>query len=40
MIQFLRRHGYTVINLVEIRRPYTGEKITQTITVGEHEFNC
>ncbi len=39
MIGFLRRHGYTVINLVEIRKPYQGEVLTQTIQVGEHEFD-
>ncbi len=39
MISFLRRHGYTVINLVEIRRPYAGEKLTQKIKVGDHEFD-
>ena len=39
MIAFLRKRGYTVLNLVEIRKPYKGEKLTQTITVGEHEFD-
>ena len=39
MIGFLRKRGYTVLNLVEIRKPYQGEKLTQTITVGEHEFD-
>lgn len=39
MIGFLRKHGYTVINLVEIRKPYKGEQLTQTIQVGEHEFD-
>ncbi|MDE5891603.1 MAG: GNAT family N-acetyltransferase [Acetatifactor sp.] len=39
MIQFLRRHGYTVLNLVEIRKPYTGEKLTQKINVGNQEFD-
>ena len=40
MIGFLRKRGYTVLNLIEIRKPYKGEKLTQTITVGEHEFDC
>ncbi len=39
MIGFLRKHGYTVINLVEIRKPYKDEHLTQTIQVGEHEFD-
>ena len=32
-------NGYTVLNLIEIRRPYKDEKLTQIITVGEHEFD-
>ena len=39
MIEFLRKRGYTVLNLIEIRRPYKDEKLTQTIVVGEHEFD-
>ena len=39
MIEFLRKRGYTVLNLIEIRKPYKGEKLTQAITVGEHEFD-
>ena len=39
MIEFLRKRGYTVLNLIEIRKPYKGEKLTQTIIVGEHEFD-
>ncbi len=39
MIGFLRKHGYTVINLVEIRKSYKDEQLTQTIQVGEHEFD-
>lgn len=39
MIEFLRKRGYTVLNLIEIRKPYKDEKITQTIAVGEHEFD-
>ena len=39
MIEFLRKRGYTVLNLIEIRKPYKSEKLTQTITVGEHEFD-
>lgn len=39
MIEFLRKRSYTVLNLIEIRKPYKGEKLTQTITVSEHEFD-
>lgn len=39
MIEFLRKRGYTVLNLIEIRKPYKGEKLTQTIAVGEQEFD-
>ena len=39
MIRFLRKRGYTVLNLIEIRKPYKGEKLSQTIQVGEHEFD-
>ena len=39
MIGFLRKRGYTVLNLIEIRKPYKDEKLNQTITVGEHEFD-
>lgn len=39
MIAFLRKRGYTVLNLIEIRRPHKDEKLTQTIAVGEHTFD-
>lgn len=39
MIEFLKKRGYTVLNLIEIRKPYKDEKLTQTIVVGEHEFD-
>ena len=39
MIEFLRKRGYTVLNLIEIRKPYEGEQFTQTISVGAHYFN-
>ena len=39
MIEFLRKRGYTVLNLIEIRKPHPGERLTQTIAVGEHEFD-
>ncbi len=39
MIEFLRKRGYTVLNLVEIRKPYKGERLAQTIAVGDHKFD-
>ena len=39
MIGFLRKRGYTVLNLIEIRKPYKGEKLTQTMAVGDHKFD-
>ena len=39
MIEFLRKRGYTVLNLIEIRKPYKDEKLMRTIAVGEHEFD-
>jgi ribosomal protein S18 acetylase RimI-like enzyme len=39
MIAFLRKRGYTVLNLIEIRKTYAGEKTTQIIKVGENEFD-
>ncbi len=39
MISFLRKHGYTVLNLIELRKPYPDERLTQKIQVGEHEFD-
>ena len=37
MIEFLRKRGYTVLNLIE--KPYKDEKLTQTIVLGEHKFD-
>lgn len=39
MIEFLRKRGYTVLNLIEIRKPYEGEQFTQVISVGDHHFD-
>lgn len=39
MISFLRKHGYTVLNLIEVRKPYPGEKLTREIPVGDHSFD-
>lgn len=39
MIHFLRSKGYTVLNMIEIRRPYQGEKLASTIQVGNNDFD-
>lgn len=39
MIQFLRSKGYTVLNMIEIRKPYEGERLTTTIHVESEAFD-
>lgn len=39
IIEFLKSRGYTVLNLIEIRKPYTGEKLTRMIQVDENQFD-
>ena len=39
MIQFLRSKGYTVLNLIEIRKPYKGEELKTTIRVEDTVFD-
>lgn len=39
MIAFARKHGYTVLNLIEIRKAYPGERTARRIRVGDHEFD-
>ena len=39
MIAFLRKHGYTVLNLIELRKPWAGEHCNQKIRVGKNEFD-
>ena len=39
MIQFLRAKGYTVLNMIEIRKPYEGEKLTTTIHVEKEALD-
>ncbi len=39
MIAFLRSKGYTVLNMIEIRKPYPGERLTTTIPVGDAVFD-
>ena len=39
MIEFLRKSGYSVLNLIEIRKPYSGEVLSRKIQLGEHVFD-
>lgn len=39
IIAFLRSKGYTVLNLIEIRKPFAGEKINSTVNVNGHSFD-
>lgn len=39
MIQFLRSKGYTVLNMIEIRKPYKGEQPETTIHVEKEAFD-
>lgn len=38
-IPFLKKRGYDVLNLIELRKRRPNEKITQKIKVGKYEFN-
>ena len=39
MISFLRSKGYTVLNMIEIRKPYRDEKLTTAIRVDKEVFD-
>ena len=39
MIAFLRSKGYTVLNMIEIRKPYRDETLTSKIEVGNESFD-
>lgn len=39
MIRFLKSRGYSVLNLIELRRPRTEESLTKRIFVGHQEFD-
>ena len=39
IINFLRSKGYTVLNLIEIRKAYPNEKLSDSIRVGNHIFD-
>jgi ribosomal protein S18 acetylase RimI-like enzyme len=38
IIHFLRKRGYTVLNLLELRKPRSGERLERRIKVREEEF--
>lgn len=39
IISFLTKRGYNVLNLIELRRPRSGEGSAEKIRVGKHEFD-
>ncbi len=39
MIRFLASKGYTVLNMIEIRKPYKNEKLTAKIHVEKEAFD-
>lgn len=39
VIAFLRSKGYTVLNMIEIRKPYRNERPGTKISVGGNEFD-
>lgn len=39
VIAFLKSRGYTVLNLVEVRKPYAGEELSKKIRVADAEFD-
>jgi ribosomal protein S18 acetylase RimI-like enzyme len=38
IIAFLRKRGYDVLNLLEIRKPLPDERLTTTLTVGKQRY--
>jgi ribosomal protein S18 acetylase RimI-like enzyme len=38
-ISFLKKRGYKVLNLIEVRRPWEGEEPATKIQVGQNEFD-
>ncbi len=38
IIAFLKKHGYDVLNLIEIRQRRPGEKTEATLRVGDHDY--
>ena len=38
MLNFLKKNGYDVLNLIEIRKAYSNEETNETYTIGDHEY--
>lgn len=38
IIAFLKKRGYDVLNLIEVRRRYAGEDATGVVRVGDHRY--
>ena len=38
IISFLKKRGYNVLNLIEVRRPWVVEETTREIKVDNHQF--
>jgi GNAT superfamily N-acetyltransferase len=38
-IPFLKKHGYDVLNLIEIRKKLSGEETTEKIRIGDFSYN-
>ncbi|MFX1376261.1 MAG: GNAT family N-acetyltransferase [Promethearchaeota archaeon] len=38
-IPFLKKHGYKVLNLIEIRKRLPNEKLTQKFKIGKYEYD-
>jgi len=38
-ISFLKKRGYNVLNLIEVRRPWKGEELSTKIQVGKNMFD-
>lgn len=38
IIRFLKKRGYNVLNLIELRRAHPDEDVSRKIQVGKHEF--
>lgn len=39
IIPFLLKRGYNVLNLIEIRKPFKNEILTQKISIGNYEYD-
>ena len=39
IINFLKKRGYTVLNLIELRKPYNNEELICKVQVGKNEFD-